>query len=354
MFRTLLLVLATTLIGIGSVGANPASQSPWGSALSQVYQTTDRLPLPNLGNLVAHDPNVIQHDGNYYLFKGGHHVPIFKADSLSGPWENIGTVLDDNSIINVGNRSRPWAPTTIYKDGTFYCYYTLSTHGKRDSAIGVATTTKLDGSPWKDHGAVIRTGKGKGSGIWPFTLTNAIDASFITDQESGKSYLNYGSFWDGIWQIPLSDDLLSIVEPQEPDGVQLTFIPGQKIKPQEGSWMSYRDGYYYVWFSHGKCCKFGQGDHTFPGRGEEYSIRVGRSRDVRGPFIDKDGDSLVEGGGTVVYGSNHGVVYAPGGLGVLSGNDSTPDILYYHYLNTSIGFKDDVSYPEVAVEVYLD
>ncbi|KAJ5396740.1 hypothetical protein N7509_004853 [Penicillium cosmopolitanum] len=338
--RTLVLVLGAALVDIKGVGAAPASQGSWKSALSQVFETTDRLPLPNLGNLVAHDPNIVQHDDHYYLFKGGHHVPIFKADNLSGPWAQIGTVLDDNSIIDVGNRSRPWAPTTIFKNGTFYCYYTLSTHGSRNSAIGVATTTKLDGTPWKDHGAVIRTGEGKGSDVFPFTQTNAIDASFITDQETGKSYLNYGSFWHNIWQIPLADDLLSIEEPQHPDAVQLTFMPDQKVKPEEGSWMSYHDGYYYTWFSRGQCCKFGEKEGGFPSRGQEYNIHVGRSRNVRGPFVDKDGDSLVDGGGTAVYASNHGLVYAPGGLGVLAGNDSTPDILYYHYLNTSIGFKD--------------
>ena len=65
---------------------------------------------------------------------------------------------------------------------------------------------------------------------------------------------------------------------------------------------------------------------------------------MRGPFEDRKGKSLLDGGGTVVYGSNHGVVYAPGGLGVLAGNnDSMPDILYYHYLNTSMGFKHGVS-----------
>lgn len=64
---------------------------------------------------------------------------------------------------------------------------------------------------------------------------------------------------------------------------------------------------------------------------------------MRGPFEDKTGKSLLEGGGTVVYGSNHGAVYAPGGLGVLPGNNDSMDILYYHYLNTSGGFKHGVS-----------
>ncbi|OQD77255.1 hypothetical protein PENDEC_c003G06691 [Penicillium decumbens] len=329
--RSLLLMIALISL-VGAIPAIPASHS-----LSRVFQTTDKLPLANPGNLAAHDPNILQYNDSYYLFKGAPHLPIFKATNMTGPWTKIGTVLDGDSVIHTGNRSRPWAPTTIERDGTFYCYYTVSTHGSRKSAIGVATTTTLDGSPWTDHGAIIRTGDGPDSHVWPFTITNAIDASFITDNSTGKSYLIYGSFWHDIWQIPLSDDLLSIENPKNPDAVQLTFVPHEKVRPQEGSWMSYRDGYYYVWFSHGQCCHF---DEHFPARGKEYSIRVGRSRNVRGPFVDKDNQMLLDGGGTIVYASNHGEVYAPGGLGVLPGNGSTPDILYYHYLNTSVGFTD--------------
>jgi len=47
--------------------------------------------------------------------------------------------------------------------------------------------------------------------------------------------------------------------------------------------------------------------------------------------VDKNGEKLLNGGGTIVYGSNHGVAYAPGGLGVLTGDRNNSDILYYHY-----------------------
>lgn len=59
-----------------------------------------------------------------------------------------------------------------------------------------------------------------------------------------------------------------------------------------------------------------------------YSIRVGRSQSPRGPFLDKAGKDLVNGGGSVVYGSN-AETYAPGGQGVLRDGDT--DVLYYHY-----------------------
>ncbi|KAF9891717.1 hypothetical protein FE257_003729 [Aspergillus nanangensis] len=72
-----------------------------------------------------------------------------------------------------------------------------------------------------------------------------------------------------------------------------------------------------------------------PKAGKEYQIRVGRSRSPQGPFVDKQGIDLVEGGGEVVYGSN-GDVYAPGGQGVLT--DEGEDILYYHYLNKSVSY----------------
>jgi arabinan endo-1,5-alpha-L-arabinosidase len=335
MHRILLSLLFA--ISVPLTGAVPAET--WGHKVSQVYHTTDKIPLANEGHLQVHDPNIIFSNEHYYLFKGGIHIPIFKSANMSGPWEKIGTVLDGDSIIDKGNRSRPWAPTTIERNGTFYCYYTLSRRGSRNSAIGVATTTTL-GSAWTDHGLVINTGTGAGSDVYPYTITNAIDASFIFDQDSGQAYLNFGSFWHDIWQVPLSDDLLSVKDAARPDAVQLTFVPHATTRPEEGSWMSYHDGYYYAWFSHGKCCHFREG---FPKRGGEYSIRVGRSRNVRGPFADKDNQLLLDGGGTVVYASNHGVVYAPGGIGVLPGNHSTPDILYFHFLNTSIGFLDTVS-----------
>jgi arabinan endo-1,5-alpha-L-arabinosidase len=61
-----------------------------------------------------------------------------------------------------------------------------------------------------------------------------------------------------------------------------------------------------------------------------YSIRIGRSLNVSGPYVDKDGMPLLDGGGYIVYGSNHGVVYAPGGTGVVT-RDADPDIFYFHY-----------------------
>lgn len=317
-----------------------------------IFSQTTEYPLPIQGNVRMHDPSIVETGGYFYLFRGGIHLPIFKSTRLDGPWTKIGTVLDGPSVIKKQNRTRPWAPTTIERDGKFYCFYTLSKAGSRNSAIGVATTDSLDddgGGSWTDHGALINTEHGPLSQVHPYTQSNAIDASFITDQKTGQPYLLYGSYWHGIFQVPLTDDLLSVKNKKHPDAKNLAYLSNHKPRYIEGSFMSYREPYYYLWFSHGKCCGFQNG---FPDKNDEYAaslltvqrervqklltarryrIRVGRSENVRGPFTDKKGRLLTDGGGTIVYGSNHGEVYAPGGVGILSGNDDRPDIIYYHY-----------------------
>lgn len=287
--------------------------------LAHTFSFTDKYPLPNDANVPAHDPNLLETNGAFYLIKGGVHIPILKATDLNGPWKQVGTVLSQDSVIKGhGNATRPWAPTAVEWKGQFYCFYSLSAAGSRHSAIGVASTKDIEKGPWKDHGALFTTGdKHQGT---PFDETNAIDPSFVVDQQSGVPYLNYGSYWKNIWQVPLEDDLLSLknntivqngvptqapkdqkdktpqvkAEPEDPkndkrdnnnkkhpskhdkkdspklenhSAVQLTFEPGQKIRPEEGSWISHHDGFYYLWYSHGKCCNFEKG---FPKKGEEY------------------------------------------------------------------------------------
>jgi arabinan endo-1,5-alpha-L-arabinosidase len=54
-----------------------------------------------------------------------------------------------------------------------------------------------------------------------------------------------------------------------------------------------RHQYYYLFISTGYCCR---------GLDSTYDILVGRSRDIRGPYFDKEGKPLYAGGGTFVAG----------------------------------------------------
>ncbi|KAL1968198.1 hypothetical protein VTN77DRAFT_2033 [Rasamsonia byssochlamydoides] len=349
--RQMLLLALLTFLGLSAffytARADPTTSSP--------IPTATDYPLPNEGNLQVHDPSIIIYNDTFYLFKGAPSIDYFTASNISGPWTRVGTVLHGPSIVDKVNRYRPWAPTIIERNGTFYCFYGVTKGGTRNSAIGVATSETAEPGSWRDHGALINTGAGNLSDIHPYTVSNAIDPSVIIDPADGKAWLTFGSYWTDLWQVPLSDDMLSVENAEAPAANHLSYLelPGkdnnilgwypidsdpQGARPEEGSWISYKQPYYYLWFSRGKCCGFKEDD--LPPTGEEYSIRVGRSLNISGPYVDINGQQLLQGGGHVVYGSNHdGQVYAPGGLGVLS-RDPEPDILYYHYLNRSIGLMD--------------
>ncbi|KAJ5346330.1 hypothetical protein N7541_008812 [Penicillium brevicompactum] len=308
-------------------------------------QETSRFPPTRQTQQNTHDPTILRVGDEYYLYHVGEHLFIHTAPSMAGPWEYVGNVLDANSVIPKGDRAAPWAPTIIAVDDTYYCYYSVSKAGCRDSAVGVATSSSPGPGNWYDHGAIIETGTGNGSDIYPYTVSNAIDPSTLVTPD-GQAYLTFGSYWNGIFQIPLGNDLISPASTTEPDARQLAWEPeslglpnrmanticGDPTGPHaiEGAFISYNDGWYYLWYSHGFCCNL-KADNL-PPAGQEYSIRVGRSNSPRGPFTDKSGTDLVKGGGEIVYGSN-GDTYAPGGQGVL--RDGETDVLYYHYRETA-------------------
>lgn len=246
----------------------------------------DEYPLPNEGNLQIHDPNVLLYNHTFYAFKGAPSIQYFQAPSMDGPWSLVGTVLNGPSIIDKKDPNRPWAPTVIELNGSFYCFYAISQVGTRDSSIGIATSHSLNPGSWTDHGALINTGGGDRSDIFPYTVSNAIDPSVIVDHNDGKPWLAFGSFWTDIWQVPMTDDMLSVENPNTPAANHLTYIdlPGNDNKilssyplwtdpegtrPEEGSWISYRRPYYYLWFSHGQCCYFNVKE--LPPPGQEYA-----------------------------------------------------------------------------------
>lgn len=83
----------------------------------------------------------------------------------------------------------------------------------------------------------------------------------------------------------------------------------------EAPYIVKHDDWYYLFTSWGQCCQ---------GVNSDYRIFVGRSRDVTGPYVDKDGRSLLEGGGTELL-ATAGDRIGPGGQSV------SRNIIAYHY-----------------------
>jgi len=206
---------------------------------------------------------------------------------------------------------------------TYYCYYAVSTFGSQDSAIGVATSATMEVGTWTDHGSI-------GLESSSANIYNAIDPNFFKIA-TGNYVLNFGSFWDDIYQIDLNANPVTVTG----SGHNIAFN-SSGTQAEEGSFMYWQSPFYYLFFSAGQCCGFTEGD--LPPAGTEYSVRVCRSSSATSGFVDASGVACTNNGGTTVLAS-HGTVYAPGGQGVID-HPTLGAVLYYHYIDTAISFSD--------------
>ena len=89
----------------------------------------------------------------------------------------------------------------------------------------------------------------------------------------------------------------------------------------EGVYIIERAGNYYMFASYDFCRR---------GADSSYYTVVGRSKDILGPYVDKDGKSMMEGGGTLVLAAGPGEPRwrGPGHIAVL--RDLGKDYIVYH------------------------
>jgi len=249
-------------------------------------------------------------NGTYYLFgtRGGirmqssqdrmQFVKAGEAFSASPAWA---------SAYNKGNPGDLWAPDVSYHNGTYWLYFAASTFGKNLSAIGLATSSTAAPGSWSDQGIVYRSQSGDDY--------NAIDPGLIVDR-SGRWWLSFGSFWRGIQVIEI-DPATGKQMPANQTRHPLAQRTGNTAI--EAAYIYAHGEYYYLFVSFDQCCQ---------GIRSTYHIAVGRAPSVAGPYYDRSGVAMSEGGGTIVL-STHGPIIGPGGQTVMHDNDG--DILVYHY-----------------------
>jgi arabinan endo-1,5-alpha-L-arabinosidase len=272
-------------------------------------------------NISVHDPVMAKQGDTYYLYCTGMGISVWSSKNLK-EWKKEEPVFSEAPVWAVKAiptfKGHIWAPDISYYDGKYYLYYSVSAFGKNTSAIGLATNTTLDPlSPeykWMDHGEVIQSYPGK-------TNWNAIDPNIVTDKK-GTPYMSFGSFWDGLKLVKLSKDRMSIAESPE----NLPTIASRKKSPSaenppavddnpkdaggnaiEAPFIFKKGKYYYLFASTDYCCK---------GPNSTYKMIVGRSKKVTGPYLDKNGVSMAQAGGTLLlegdknwYGVGHNSVY---------------------------------------------
>ncbi len=272
-----------------------------------------------------HDPVMAQEGDTYYVFSSGARIVVICSQDMVN-WEWCYRVFDQppawvrQAVPGVGDL---WAPDISYFDGQWQLYYAGSTMGSRDSVIGLATNVTLDpNSPdyqWVDEGEVLRT---RTSDDW-----NAIDANFVLDAD-GQPWLAFGSYWSGIKLVKLD------ATTRKPVGdAEILSLASRRGSPEnteaiEGAFIIQHGDYYYLFASFDHCCQGAQSD---------YNVRVGRaskSTGISGPYLDRDGMPMLEGGGTQITGPydrwrgpGHNGIFSAGGV----------DWLVYHAYDANRG-----------------
>lgn len=249
----------------------------------------------------AHDPVMARgEDGRYYCFMTGMNVGVISSADLK-TWRREPGALKESprwALDSVpGYRGHTWAPDISFHNGQWHLYYSCSSFGKNTSAIGLAVNKTLDPkSPdfgWEDRGKVIASHGRQDN--W-----NAIDPNLIVTPQ-GEPYLFYGSFWDGIQMVKLSKS-----DFQTPETNPVTVARRRGRKPEvegqrivtgdnaiEAPFVLRHGDYYYLFVSFDYCCR---------GENSTYKTVYGRSKNVEGPYLDKEGREMAYGGGTLLYG----------------------------------------------------
>jgi arabinan endo-1,5-alpha-L-arabinosidase len=260
----------------------------------------------------VHDPSIIKEGNTYYLFSTRAGIAIRCSNDLVH-WRLCGDVfahLPEWAVKDVPGLRGLWAPDVAYFNGKYHLYYSVSTFGSNQSRIGLATNQTLDPASdkyrWMDQGAVIASNTGDD---W-----NAIDPDVVLD-EHDQPWLALGSFWGGI-KLRKLDQSTGKLSSQDQTLYSLARrpTPGAIEAPN----IIRKNDYYYLFVSFDFCCR---------GKDSTYNIRVGRARRVTGPYIDRSGKPMMEGGGTLVV-AGAGRWAGPGHSAVLQ--EKNGDYLIYH------------------------
>jgi arabinan endo-1,5-alpha-L-arabinosidase len=309
------LILGALLMAAGGTGFALAPRLPQ-AAPEMLVLDGDVSPV--------HDPVMIKEKDTYYVFcTGGRNgsgvLPIRTSKDLK-TWTRAGFVFPDSlpewTKIEIPRANNAWAPDIAFHQGKYLLYYSVSSFGSRDSAIGLVTNVTLDpsnpGYKWVDEGMVVRSFQEKDD--W-----NAIDANLFVEDDKNV-WLNWGSFWGGI-KMRRVDPATGKLTASDTTLHSLSSRP--RAQPIGGAveapFIVKRGRDYYLFVSFDRCCR---------GAMSTYNIRVGRAERVTGPYVDRVGVAMTDGGGTLVLEATTPAWRGPGHQAVVS--DGPRDLLLFH------------------------
>lgn len=267
-WRRFLLAMAVGFAFVGGGVVLAASQQ------SKTVHYTNPYKNPIFQPTFA-DPSIIRgKDGTFYAYateddwgdgNGPHLVPIIRSKDLVH-WKYIRDAFEFSPSWHTGY---VWAPDIRYFNGEFYLFYAMSEWGDTNPGVGVATASSPAG-PFTDHGKLFTAST--------IGVQNCIDPALFVDH--GKLYVFFGSF-AGIYGVQLSKDGFHTVgHPFQ--------IAGNNF---EGTYIIKHNHYFYMFASEGSCCD---------GPNSSYHVTVGRSKSLKGPYVNQYGENLLYFDGTPV------------------------------------------------------
>ncbi len=279
-----------TIVLLAAVLATPGAQAQQRHRFSHEAFQTD-TPM-------VHDPVMAYEDSTYYIYATGMGIQQMTSKDRR-TWtvrpEPLMTVMPQWTGDSVpGFTHHVWAPDVIRWHGRWWLSYSCSTFGKNGSAIGLLSNRKLSFPLWHDEGCIVTSREGRDE--W-----NAIDPNFVIDDQD-QPWLVWGSFWDGI-QLARLDTTMHMAKGEKPRTIARRYSPGNKNRMDnptskyagtnaiEAPFIMKHGGWYYLFVSWDYCCM---------GSKSTYRVAVGRSRTVDGPYLDREGRDMREGGGTLL------------------------------------------------------
>ncbi|HEY9060359.1 MAG TPA: cellulase family glycosylhydrolase [Pseudobacteroides sp.] len=250
--------------------------------------------IPVFKDVSVHDPSVIKTNGTYYVI--GSHLASARTDDLM-QWQQVSSsVSNTNPLIpNVYaelKESFDWAQTdTMWagdiiqlKDGKYYMYYCLCKGDSPRSTLGLAVSDSITG-PYKNQGILLKSGmwgeRSEDGTVYDATKhPNTVDPDVFFDK-NGNLWMVYGSYSGGIYILKMDP---ATGKPIAGQGYGKKLL-GANHSRIEGPSMLYspETDYYYLFLSFGGLDAAGG-----------YNIRVARSKNPDGPFVDAAGNNMTD------------------------------------------------------------
>lgn len=282
---------ATSSLGLGNIDNMVVSGTSVTAATCGSVTTPISFVIPSFTNIAVHDPSVIFANNQYYVF--GSHLSVARSADLTN-WTRVADgVNTSNPIFNNVNSELSealswaqtttlWAPDVAYVNGRYLMYYNACKGDSPLSAMGIASASSVQG-PYSDNGLILRSGmwgqtSEDGSVYNALVHPNVVDPTVFRDKNN-RLWMVYGSYSGGIFIMELN---ATTGFPLSGQGYGKHLMGGNHARI-EGPYIIYspETNYYYMFVSFGGL-----------GADGAYNIRVARSSNPNGPYVDARGTSM--------------------------------------------------------------